>query len=171
MIGEVLVDLDVALSRWQASEYPQLVPCAMIGTGANMIAIPNPDKPNFHLVFSFFCPLEKAQASPSMVALEKLKLNIRYALLNDETTAYRFWLHGYGVYTNQEETNPHGLELLINPRIPNDAPKPSLCLHCYLSEIRNRYGEEGRQDELEHATDPLKNPELEGGLVFDASKM
>ncbi len=168
LIEEFFEEIDLGLVEWQASEFPQLVPCLMRGTCADMIATPNLRHPGFHLVFSFFCPLEKAMASPAMVGLG---VPVRYALLKDEVTAYRFWLHGYGVYTDQKGTEPHGLEMMINPRIPNDRYKPPLCIHCYLSEIKHRYAEEGRSDELAWATEPMQDPDLKGGLVFDASEM
>ncbi len=168
MIAECFEELDLGLAEWQASEFPQLIPCLMREKCADVIATPNLRRAGFHLVFSFFCPLEKAMASPAMVGLG---VPVRYALLKDEPTAYRFWLHSYGVYTNGEGTQPHGLEMMMNPRIPNDNYTPPLCIHCYLNEIKQRFAEEGRSEELDFATEPLLDPDLKGGLVFDASEM
>lgn len=168
-VDEVLADLDHSIVEWLAGEYPQYVPCTMAANGqADLVATPSPDFPGSHVVFSFFCSIDRAMASPSMQVLKGM---VKFAKLPDEVTAYRFWLNGYAAYTDLAGTKAHGLLLLMNPRIPNDEAKPTLCLHCYLADIRKRLTQEGRKAELDGATQPMKEPYLKGGLIFDAGEM
>lgn len=168
MNQEVLDDLDKAFADWTSGEYPQYVPCVVNGKDKiNLILTSIPDTSGFCTAFSFFCSVERAMNSPTLAPVPCVK----FALLKDEVTAYHFWKRGLTTYTQHPSYRSHGMFLTMNPRIFREKVEPTLCVHCYLKHIRERYTCEGCIDELDSLEPFTKDFNLNDGIVFDAGAL